>query len=71
MGVQFQRTIGVDVGGTKILACAINEEGVIVDRFKCETPVNEGAGKSSARHSIGVRLIRAVSRGTTVRRGAE
>ena len=29
------------------------------------TPVKAGTGRSSARHSIGVRLERAVSRGTT------
>ena len=35
------------------------------------TPVNSGTGKSSARHSIGVRRARASSSGTSFCRGAE
>lgn len=40
---QKKKSIGVDLGGTKILACAIDENDEIVGRYKTSTPAKDGA----------------------------
>ena len=36
------KVIGIDVGGTKINTCLVNEEGIILDMYTTDTQASEG-----------------------------
>ena len=43
MAKRQKKSIGVDLGGTKILTCAIDEKDRVVGRYKTSTPAKDGA----------------------------
>ena len=52
-------TIGVDVGGTKVLGALVDENGKVLQTARRDTPREGGALRNHALHAVDIELMAA------------